>query len=1006
MKANPILHTSAALLATTLLCASPALAEIGQWDFNSGTLAATAGANLGDMNYMDGPGGATELATAFGTTATFGVPAINGTVANIMRFPACTSTMGYQMPAPTTANGLDGLAAYVNSWSLVMDLLYTGSSANAWRALIQINSLANTDDADLFINGNGGIGIGGVYTGQILSNTWHRVGFVFDLTNGVMNKFIDGNLVGTQAWTTQDGRWALQTWVYALLFTDEDGETAQGYVNSIQLRDYPLTLGQMAALGGPSAAGIPMNITVVPSTITSRSPASGSVNAAPLPTITVVVNDGTTTLTPASAKISLDGVDLPTTATPAGDIVTITANVTTVLPKLSTHTATVRFSDNVAGSQTNSWSFTVADYQVVNLPAPLYLETFDSLTEGTLPGGWTVANTTTPITPGYNLADFTSDSYMDWVVISSNRLATGGANYVNTVPILMNGTNYPLISGNVFHANSDKRSGSQVQYLYTRDYNLSGKANVHLVFNSLLRQNADSSASVEYSINGGTTWLPLVYFIENGDIIRNPDYSIDAVTTLTTARADQAWGQAYGDFIGAPVTTALAPYIHPMPTDDLTGKRVEMFRCAAADNQPAVRFRFAQTGTGSWYFGLDNFGLYSLTTPPTVTIAAPTTRADQVGMTGAGTYFTAAPAGPEPFTYQWYHDGVLMPGKTIKELRLANGQASNAGNYTVVVGNGNGFATSSPPATVTVGTVTPPVAGQWDFNQGNLTASFGQPMTYATAQVQTDTTFGTTTTFGISDVAGQPANVMRWVPTSGAWGGYVMTHGIAPNGSGTRVNQYTVIIDLLYPSTSTGFRSLWQTGAPGDADGDVFLNSSGGVGISSVYQGALTADAWHRVVLAFDLTQREFGKYIDGVNVVAGQVGATPYGIHEAQYLSAATTVTAGGGVDLRWSLGPNAQLLADNDGEAKPVYVSSVQVRAGRMSDADIALLGAPTAWKIPGLIKAAKSGSNVVIEWTGTVLESAPTINGPWSPIAGAAHPYVVTSPAGNQFFKAARQ
>jgi hypothetical protein len=1005
MKAKPVLFKSAALLATSLLCASPTLAEIGQWDFNSGTLAATAGANLGDITYFDGSGGATELGTAFGTTATFGIPAINGTAAAVMRFPACTATMGYYMPAPTTANGLDN-PIYVNSWSLVMDLLYTGSSASNWRALVQIDNLVNGNDADLFINGSSGIGINGVYDGQILSTTWHRVGFVFDLTNGVMNKFIDGTLVGTQPYTAQDGRWALQTWSYALLFTDNDDETQVGYVNSIQLRDYPLTLGQMAALGGPAAAGIPMNITVVPSAIISRSPASGAVNASPLPTITVVVNDGTTTLTPASARISLDGVDLTTTVNTVGDVNTITATATSALARLSTHTASVRFADNVNGMQTNTWTFTVANYQNLTLPAPIHLETFDGLAEGTLPAGWTVANNTSQITPGLELADFTSDSYLDWVVISSNRLATGGANYVNTVPILMNGTNYPLISGNVIHANSDKRSGSQVQYLVTRDYNLSGRANVHLVFNSIFRQNGDSSGSVEYSVNGGTTWLPLLYLIENNDIIRNPDYSIDAVTTFTTARADQAWGQAYGDFIGAAVTVALAPYIRPMPADDLSGKRVEMFRCPAADGQPAVRFRFAQTGTGSWYFGMDNFGLYSLTTPPNVTLAEPTMREDQVGMTGTGTYFTATSSGPEPFTYQWYHDGAPMPGKTLKELRLANGQAANAGNYTVVVGNGNGFATNTPPAKVTVSAAATAISGHWDFNQGDLAASFGQPMTYASAQVQTDTTFGSTTTFGISDVAGQPANVMRWVPTSGAWGGFVMTHGIGANGGGTRVNQYTVIIDLLYPSTSTGFRSLWQTGAPGDADGDVFLNSSGGLGISSVYGGALAADTWHRVVLAFDLKQREFGKYIDGVNVVTGQVGATPYGIHEAQYLSAATTVTGGGGVDLRWSLGPTAQLLGDNDGEAKPVYVSSVQMRAGRMSDADIAAMGAPTAWKIPGLIKASRSGATIVIDWTGSVLESAPNLNGPWTPVAGAAHPHIVTAPTGNLFFKAARQ
>ncbi len=95
-----------------------------------------------------------------------------------------------------------------------------------------------------------------------------------------------------------------------------------------------------------------------------------------------------------------------------------------------------------------------------------------------------------------------------------------------------------------------------------------------------------------------------------------------------------------------------------------------------------------------------------------------------------------------------------------------------------------------------------------------------------------------------------------------------------------------------------------------------------------------------------------------------------------------------------------------DRNNEVKEIFVSSVQIRKGRMSDADIAAMGAPTAYKIPGLIKATRSGNNIVIDWTGTVLESAPSVTGPWSVVTGAAHPHTVVAPAGNVFFKAARQ
>lgn len=384
-------------------------------------------------------------------------------------------------------------------------------------------------------------------------------------------------------------------------------------------------------------------------------------------------------------------------------------------------------------------------------------------------------------------------------------------------------------------------------------------------------------------------------------------------------------------------------------------------------------------------------------------VVTPTNQTDVVGMTA--TYFNASVLGSGSYTYQWYHNAVALPGRTSAELSLTNLQPADAGSYTVIVNNGLQNATNSPAAVLTVNPSPAAfVTGQWDFNQSNLTASCGLPLQYFDASVQTDTSFGTTTSFGISDIAGQPANVMYFLPSASSWGGYVMSHGIAPNGGGTNVNQYTVIIDLLCPASSMGaYRALWQTDpSNSDTDADVFLNPTDGLGISQTYNGLLTADEWHRIVLAFDLTKREFGKYIDGVNVLSGPVGAAPLGYHRAQYLSASADPLAGGGMDLRWSLKPTALLLGDQDGDLMPLYVSSVQVRNGRMTDASIAAMGTPTANKIPGCITAGRSGNSIVINWTGNVLESAANPAGPWTQINGAAHPHVVTAPTGNLFFR----
>jgi hypothetical protein len=136
-------------------------------------------------------------------------------------------------------------------------------------------------------------------------------------------------------------------------------------------------------------------------------------------------------------------------------------------------------------------------------------------------------------------------------------------------------------------------------------------------YHSLYQQNQDSIGALEYSINKGTNWLPVVYMIDRDDIIRDAGSNIDAVATLTTARSDQAYNLAYSAFIAAPVSQALAPFISGRIDDDLIeSKRVELFPLPMADNRPYVRFRFLQSGTASWFWGIDDFGLYSIPPEP------------------------------------------------------------------------------------------------------------------------------------------------------------------------------------------------------------------------------------------------------------------------------------------------------------------------------------------------------------------------------------------------------
>lgn len=238
----------------------PASSVTGQWDFEFADLGATIGSPL---EYFDGPHGLTQAGTRFGITGTGGltdIPPINGEPAHVMRVPGeALRNLGYVMEhrIPPTGGG-----TLVNQYTLIMDL-YVAPTGPAAAALLQISSMDNTDDGDLFWRGNQvGQGAGGyVGRGTFTAGAWHRVALAYDLTAHppVVVKYVDG--IKQDEWTTNQGldhpRRALQR--AAILFADGDeDERRELWVNSIQIRAGRLADAELAALGGPSSAGVPI----------------------------------------------------------------------------------------------------------------------------------------------------------------------------------------------------------------------------------------------------------------------------------------------------------------------------------------------------------------------------------------------------------------------------------------------------------------------------------------------------------------------------------------------------------------------------------------------------------------------------------------------------------------------------------------------------------------------------------------------------------------------------
>ena len=109
--------------------------------------------------------------------------------------------------------------------------------------------------------------------------------------------------------------------------------------------------------------------------------------------------------------------------------------------------------------------------------------------------------------------------------------------------------------------------------------------------------------------------------------------------------------------------------------------------------------------------------------------------------------------------------------------------------------------------------------------------------------------------------------------------------------------------------------------------------------------------------------------------------------------------------------------LFGDGDhDERRDMYVSSIQIRSGKLSDAEMAAMGAPDGSALPLAItvKAAPAltvlpgTGKVTVSWplevSGYTLESSPTLVSPsWTAVPGVAgNSVTVNISSANQFFR----
>lgn len=235
------------LPASLLLLLTPGLAPAAATTINfSGAITTLAGP--GSMTATGG------LTTAFNTISGFGLTAMTGGNRTVMSFSGIPvgNAGGLQFTHATTSPNATG-------YTVLMDIYY--SAIPNYVSLLQLD---NTDDGDLFGRGSGAAGINSDYAGTTLTpNAWHRFVATVDtsLTTDFLNLYVDGSLINSvsafgTAPNTSVNRFDLSDPSF-LVFADEDGETANGYISQFYFADRVLSSTEIGALGGANAAPIP-----------------------------------------------------------------------------------------------------------------------------------------------------------------------------------------------------------------------------------------------------------------------------------------------------------------------------------------------------------------------------------------------------------------------------------------------------------------------------------------------------------------------------------------------------------------------------------------------------------------------------------------------------------------------------------------------------------------------------------------------------------------------------
>jgi hypothetical protein len=641
-------------------------AHVSLWNFDSGDLSTTTGS---DMEYIEDTADLVE----FGTTEALGLPAINGEVANVIKIPKLTLGQGLRAPLPEDSNGEGDL---VNNWTAIMDLYYPPTSSGKKRALIDIVTaewVAGAGDAEFYVSAANAVGTSGLDFGNVTPGEWHRIAIAINIEGSWGKVYIDGQHVGglTAPEDSLDGRWSLDTAYeqFVNFFIDDNNESEEVFVNSIQLRFEALNTGQILALGGAAAAGVPEELPPVPSFVDQWAPSGKYAKADTA--LSVVINPGDTTIGSDSISLTLNGETVATDIASADGILTVKASGLEALAKGVKYELVLTYTDSVAGEQTQSRKFEV----------PVYFEDFDSVELGppvdelaveseaawtrTGPEGWTVDASGVPGNSedhvGY-LADEDEDGFPDndgvtewagwsfadfswWVQVAGDQSRSSFSLARNVVAVAD-----PDEWDDKAHADG-AANGWFKTFMTTPEIDVSG------IDAGTLFANFHSSWRPEFDGN----------YHQEGYILASYD-GAEPVEILT-------W-----------VSDPGSPNYHDHNQNEVVTLPLNN---TASSQKLQLTFGMREAGN-DWWWAIDNLVINAGVVPPLIATQPSGTEVSE----GEAFALSVVAEGGEPLSYQWYKDGVAIDGATSADFAVGQASVADAGNYSVKITNEGGDITS------------------------------------------------------------------------------------------------------------------------------------------------------------------------------------------------------------------------------------------------------------------------------------------------------------------------